>query len=532
MSTNNRMPSARLPIPNRAIPLKLTAKPAICDFELLRSHRDRSRFFGRRFHRALRLAFFRVIVCSITSVLFCAKANAQLSYDHTTFLNGFGSDTMIWKKSYYDLGQPTPSFLSTYVNLRNVVLANVSDSLNYDGELLRIAPTLSGSNVLVGHSFGTLVARGLFFNETSRPNVAGIITIAAPHQGVVLADSAAKAIAFLVDVQRRVNDGVSAARLEFFVVGLFAQLLPVSPGHRSVIMAVAGLFFSAFINANSYDFGAFLNLPKLPAFQDLQTTSGTIQFLNSHFDDGAIPRANVFGIIPWQNATLRLASSMSDEDRKFGDAVNARNKAVTGFKVCKYVGYATIVMSGLGRKCAYAVKVLERVDDRWVRYTIGSEGGLPRYRNFDGLVPNERSVYPSTNGVSYNIGILGVDHFDIYSTRAGLYEVARAMQHIGMQSVNAVPETGWLVAIGGSNTVPRCGTNWTANPVGGVGPYTYTWTVGDAFFDTGTDNTLEFIPVSGMPAGSLTVTVHAIDSQGHTGGGTKYVSVDPPGDCY
>jgi hypothetical protein len=80
-----------------------------------------------------------------------------------------------------------------------------------------------------------------------------------------------------------------------------------------------------------------------------------------------IARANIYGTIPYKNAVIRLTASLADSDFAFNDKVKTRNMGLSTFKSCKAVEYVIIVMGRKARQCAYATKVLQRVDEGWVK---------------------------------------------------------------------------------------------------------------------------------------------------------------------
>lgn len=298
---------------------------------------------------------------------------------------------------------------------------------------------------------GSLVARGVYLDYPGlRPNIAGIVATVAPHRGTPMAANAEKLSAFMADVQRRVNDAVSSIRLAawvapfvYFVSGTAGMALGSwIIGGWSFITAVATLvFWYGAVAGEEVNFDDLRSMTNMPARLDLIPGSAALDSLNSRFDDGAIPRANIYGSIPIKNAAIRLRQSLIDKDHEFGAAVKQRDGAVSGFKKCKYVGYATIVLGRTGRRCSYARKVLQRLDDRWTRYVNGADAnGRPRMIPFDGVVPNEYSVYPTTNGLNYDSGpVAGVNHLNVYKTRKGLDEVVRGMNWIGMRMKSTPP---------------------------------------------------------------------------------------------
>lgn len=383
-------------------------------------------------------------------------ASAQLAYDRTTLLNGFASDNTIWTHVYRDLSLMTPpNYLSTYIGLRTVQNPLVDPRLRYDDQKAAVSTifTAGTQHVLVGHSLGSLVARGVYLDYPGlRPNISGIIATVAPHQGTPMAANADKLSAFMADVQRRVNDAVTSIRLAagitpfvYFVQGTVGKALGswIITGWSFITAAAMTVFWLMDVEGQPINLDQFTSLNKVPARLDLIPGSNALNSLNSGFDDGAIPRANIYGTIPIKNAAIRLGQSQIDKDHEFGEAVKKRDGAVSAFKVCKYVGYATIVLGRTGRRCSYARKVLQRVDDRWTRYVNGADAnGRPRMVPFDGVVPNEYSRYPSTSGINYDSGpVAGVNHLNVYKTRAGLLQVVEAMRRFGMEILSEPPSS-------------------------------------------------------------------------------------------
>lgn len=364
---------------------------------------------------------------------FTHPAGGQLLYDHTTFVAGLGSGPGIWTMPYSDLGATPPQYLERSIMLHTEGYAPMSDSLGYNQLVGRLGGFISagGQHVLVAHSLGSLVSRGTYIDSVDlRPDIAAIITIAAPHQGAPLADNGAEAVRFFGDVQRRVNDGLTAANVTFEIKALFD---PTGGRPLFIVFAAIVLVKTA---GQQIDLGNLPDILKLPALPDLSPDSFTVRRLNQRTDDAVIPRANIYGTIPFPNAVFRIKSSSENDDAGLADAITKRNRGLFIFKACKYIGYATIVLSGQARRCSYAAKVLQRVDERWVAYVNGwDSNGRPRYVPFDGIVPNERSHYPSPNAIAFEARVDGVNHQNIYKTRLGLDQVSTAMGRIGMQPV-------------------------------------------------------------------------------------------------
>lgn len=378
-------------------------------------------------------------------------AESQIFYDRTSFLNGFGTDSTIWTGLYRDLsGVRPPTYLGNYAELGEIHNPDVNRKLSYGGQTAQISSFFtSGSHVLVAHSLGSLVARGVYLDYPGvRPNISGIVATVAPHQGTPMAANAERLSAFMADVQRRVNDAVASIRMAASITPFLyftGGAAWVAFGHWmlagwSFITAAASVVFWIGASEGEYvNFDQLRDMTRAPARIDLIPNSPALQSLN-RFDDGSIPRANIYGTIPIKNAAIRLQQSLIDKDHEFDAAVKRRDAGVSGFKKCKYAGYATIVLARTGRRCSYARKVLQRLDDRWTRYVNGADAsGRPRMVPFDGVVPNDHSVYPTTNGLAYDKRVDGVNHLNVYKTRRGLDEVVEGMRRMNMRMKATAP---------------------------------------------------------------------------------------------
>lgn len=426
--------------------------------------------------------------CACAAVV--APAAAQpLQYTQTDFIHGFASESGIWTAGYRDLGTSPRDYVSARVPIGPVGLPSFPVTTRYAQQLRTNADSVyvqAGRHVLVGHSLGGLVARGTYLGLPGVPSeraadvragVAGIITLASPHQGAVIADSIQKAKGFLLDLQRRVNDGLGAARIWAFLYGAnkagpFGSL-------------VLGLFVDQKTAGNDIDVSAIAGLATVPALLDLRTQSEAIASLNARTDDAAIPRANITGRIPVKHALLRLRASLDDGSEEA--AIQRRNDAMLLFKVCKYTGYSIIYLARQARRCGFAIRMLDRVDETWARYTLGTEwrAGRQVARNvgFDGVAPNERSRYPGLSDNRFDrLPVDGLTHQSIYKKRLGLDQVVNAMQLFEMQGAQpapprrALPAEPLRVAVSGpmSLYVGAYGS-WWATVTGGVPPYSYAW---------------------------------------------------------
>jgi len=450
-----------------------------------------------------------------------AQLHAQLSYDHTSFLNGTASDSTIWTRSYADLQTTTSAYLSQRVVLRIPGYPNVDSLKRYSGLVSDIAAylTLGGQHVLVGHSLGSLVARGTYIdNPGIRPDVVAIVALTAPHQGTRLADNFVTLRSFLRDMQRRIDDAKTAIAIETAVlINLFSVFIPE---HRATGL---GPSLVAFMLINTWNIPIDVNnlnqFGAAPAVADQSPDSAAILHLNARYDDGAIPRANIYGTIPFRNAALRLLESSRDRDADFPSLVRWRNIGQSAFSACKWFGYVTIVQWTLGRRCAYARKTLARLDDRWARYVNGWDAnGNTRYVPFDGVVANERSRYPTTNGLAFDQPVPLINHLNIYKTRAGLDQAANGMLQVGMERVgNPPPPPPTLTAsISGPGAVNNDWySTWFAEVSGGTPPYSYGWS--GLFYGYNSS-------VSGSTSASGVLILDVYDAVGAHASATKFVT--------
>lgn len=456
-----------------------------------------------------------------------SRAGAQLDYTRTMFYHGFASSDRIWKTWYGNLGGQTPI---AYLRGRGLALGDTNTprfpgTTRYADQLKIASDSIyypNGRNVLIGHSQGGLVARGVYLGLPGVPagqladiraGVSAIITVTSPHQGAIIADSAVKARAFFLDVQRRVNDGLHASKFPAAilggiiggivsggvgaVVGAVSSSITAAQGAAGFALvgglfsaAVAGLFVAEQTAGQQLDVGDLAAFPNIPALQDLRPSADAIQGLNASTADAAVPRANIVGRIPYKYAVVRLSAGLQGQNEE--EQIAKLRQAKGLLHVCKYTGYATLILSRQARRCGFAIRVLDRVDDTWARYTAGTVNGSGRDVPSDGVVPNEQSNYPGLTGVGNFPPVQGASHTSIYTRADGMNTVEQAMRLIGMQGPQPSPPrrgdppSALLASIDGptSLTVGESGY-WTATLSGGVPPYAYAWSVGGNGPDVG-----------------------------------------------
>ena len=387
---------------------------------------------------------------AVASMLLAALCSAGLArpthaqqqtvgtYGRTTFFHGFGADRKSWTKPQPNLNGLAPwVYLQNRVVLHTVTIPDLDRQNTFDQQKAIAVATIAGStrNVLVGHSMGSLIARATFFDQPS--NVAGIVAIAPPHQGVILADSAAAVAYWVTGMQDRINAGKAAIKSTFLNIALVTQL-----------WAVYGLVSWEVDHSPVLDVSLVSGLPKLPALAALKQTSPTIDSLNRTFADSTVARVNITGRIPHKDALVRLAAAQVGADEV--EMIHQVGRARAAFNGCRAIGYMTIVNIPNARRCGWAYRQLGSIDERWSRHTVGSRTvsvgafsvQLPKVElTFDGVVPNANSVYPGL-GSDPRINILsdGSSHFSIISNAPGLENVAIGMLSIGMaQNTTAAP---------------------------------------------------------------------------------------------
>lgn len=410
-----------------------------------------------------------------------ARAGAQLAYDRSTFLHGIGSSPRVWGQPYPDLGALTPpQYLSRRVDLKAVGTLNLNAGapdtvagLRYADQrdnLVRFLAGASGRDVLFAHSLGSLVSRGAFA-VVGGARVAGIVTVAAPHQGAPIADSAGAALRYAQDMLSSVD--AAKANVKWYLAATF-------------ILGGVGTFlhelFSALDAQRSGGLpsaGGVTDLPRLAALKDLGPNDSAVVALNAYRGDGVVPRVNIRGSIPYAHALLRLAAATPGSE-SFEDMKQAKDKGLSLFRKCKNMGNWTFNASDPGNKCQRAANMLGALDGVWAAYTNGTtcNGALPgggcwRYEPrkvpSDGVVPNERSNYPTSNGVTYDRPVDMATHLDIYRRRDALNAAADGMLLMGMREANTAP-AAWQ-QVGGRFqhvSVGADGTVWSVNSAGQV----------------------------------------------------------------
>lgn len=217
-------------------------------------------------------------------LVLAGRAGAQLPYDRTSFLHGFNDGPARWTTP----GAPQIIGSSVDLGLGAFTPRTHGDqAIDYQKGVLRgFLNQNGGQHVLVALSAGSLVARSTYIE--SGTNIAGIVAVAAPHQGTLLANNATRVTPYFVSVARTV---LAPAKHLSFVAGRRAQDwvdLIFSPRVVGYVESQYGI--------NSAAIG------------DLKTTSAKVAELNAAPVD-AVPHANVYGVVSPHNAVFRLALS-------------------------------------------------------------------------------------------------------------------------------------------------------------------------------------------------------------------------------
>lgn len=469
-------------------------------------------------------------------LLMARTAQGQLSYDGTTYIHGFGSGGYTWTQLYTALDNKSPSwYLGSKIDVKSYDAPSLDSSKTYTGELQNLRAYLVSTqrrNVLIGHSMGGLEARGAYvFTPDVRSDIAGILTVATPHEGAYLANNADLARNYLVDVQRRVNQAASASRWvlgawEFLLGAAVLAVFRISPTSSGPWLAGLAVLFNLNWAGQDLNLDMISSLTGLPARPSLMVGADTINLLNARYDDDVLPRANIKGHIPKDNAAIRVRYSMAGDDFNWYKGVREKRRGMAKLKACKVAGYAIVVTSPAARKCAFARKALGRLDDRWLGFVNGYDAaGHPRDVPFDGIVANEREVYPtsSTAPVSYETTVEGVDHFSIYHTATGLDAVATGMRQMGM-GLSTAPLS--ITTSGPRSLTDGIAGTWSASVSYGWTPYTFTWS--GVISGTGSS-------ITRVPSGSGYVYLTVVDANGKRGTTSFWLDVtstcDPGSAC-
>lgn len=350
--------------------------------------------------------------------LLSSRAESQFRYDRTIFLHGFNDTRDRWLRGKHGYASIAPTdTLATLVDLGQYYyltpqLSGTESVATQAAETRNLINTRTGRDVLVGLSAGGLVARKAYRIDSTK--IAGIITVATPHRGTLLANHAHLIYPFFTKVIDRLNVGLSGLG-----------------GH-------AVLDIRDFINFGVVPTRAeaqrLAGIPS-PALNDLKVGSAQVAELGTTGE--LVPRANVYASTSLRHAVLRVASSGRYEDDYYDNIVRWYNYAKSALKVCKQVGRVLIVGLFTESGCDKAEQTMVAIDDTWLIYVNGvdtSYVGPYQVRQikrdpFDGVVSNWRSQYP---GGGFNFPVIGANHMSIQYDRDGIAQIKNAMRALGM----------------------------------------------------------------------------------------------------
>lgn len=386
------------------------------------------------------LRFRVLLVASVLSIGTQVLSAQRLQQTHTAFLHGFASSDAIWTTPFPGLGNLSViDYLSQHLDLREVwhpSFPGIEPTFPTEWTSVRSSIIAKGGrHALVGHSVGGMVARYAYFADgdaAARPNIAGIVTLATPHQGAILADSALKMGAFINDLNRRIDDAKPYLEVAAVIVATAVG------GTIGILVASNNRPQPPAAGSSGAD---LLRTAVLPA---LQTTSSAVQALNANGPDAAIPRANIVARLDNNKfMPLKVLAGATGESEKH--VIDNFQKARSWFHGCKIFYYATILGTPAGRKCGWAERVMGRLDETWQRYSNGSTPvvilgrviHVPRNIPTDGVVPNERSLYPFRTAGQFFFEMLpavGTSHMSVYKTEIGAGLIRDALVNAGMEA--------------------------------------------------------------------------------------------------
>ena len=474
------------------------------------------------------------------------QAQSLLRYDRTAFVHGLASSPAIWTTPYWDLGwRTTPDYLQSQ---RSILLKQVltpgtdpdpNRSTRFVGQrntLASVFATSPDTQVIVGHSLGGVLSRSLYINEPGlRPRVAGLVTVASPHQGADIAYYSPVLRQFFREFDPAVAAGLREIRN---LIGLGSAILTVvgaviHPVYGTLLGAWAsGLleFMSKDLDGALPSTGLLAQMTLLPVLGDLApavrpgpgdypaefdsvgfgANESNIASLNAATADAGLPRASVIGSLDHAHAALRLYASIKNNEDLGNQLIRDRNRAVGAFKKCQRVA-GNLFMPGKAQRCRRARRMLNHVDFMWSGSTVGwrqvtvsrptlscvvsitncttvstTTWQAKRDIESDGVVPNYRSVIPSGGDIRTVIKVNGRNHLSIYKMQDGANAIAQAMLAIGVRHaiINGTddpppppppppPPTAFL---SGRSMVPHpTSCQWTASVSEGTPPFTLRW---------------------------------------------------------
>jgi predicted alpha/beta hydrolase family esterase len=331
----------------------------------------------------------RGIPSFVTALLLCAPQLQAQSY--TTFVPGLGESQLVWTR-LNSIGQ-----LQQQVLLPTPKQPTISTTLAVDIQSTQLRNHMAGhpgQHVLIGHSMGGVVLRNAFFDNQSQ--VWGMLTVATPHNGALVADNGEQLQSYAVSVLNAVRSPVVTVGSAFGMIDTLRRAIENEFNNVEVMLT-----------------------QRMPintgAANDAKTSSTAIANNRDRLDN--IPHATVYGTIPKGNAWLKVTvgATYGNTDR-YADASRALLVGKGVLKSCANVRkYVILYWWSLAKKCARGYNALNTFDDGWARYTANRAPS-------DGWIVNTSSAYPGTtlsNG-SINRQVNGVDHNSLIGVPLGI----------------------------------------------------------------------------------------------------------------
>ena len=436
------------------------------------------------------------------------QAQSISAYDGTILIPGAGENARLWTALHS--GVSVQGQIAQQIQLKSVLtpyLGNGSASVQAD-YLRSILSGTGGVQVLVAHSFGGIVARKTY--QGSSANIAGIITIATPHNGTWAANNLSQINGYIGTLSYRLYEAATYA-FGAFIGHLINDVLrqPGLDGMQQMVMSSLGA--------------------STPITADASVGSATVTNNWSYAGDASLPRASVQGTIPVGNFPFRLLASSLDTipgTYTFEDWVHIRNAVLSALKVCRIIGYGTIINWEEGRKCSFAKDMLVRLDRSLYAFETGQSYGSAVIRNFDGLVDETRGTYPGLSDPNRLLVASGpADHLGVVFKPAGISATTTAMLRIGMPSVNQPPPSPSVHIMGQGSIAPYAQCSWSASTENLEGTPSFAWQVGGQPVGDDSDQL-----VYGSSSPPFTIKVTATGSNG-SASDSLVVALDPQGWC-
>ena len=485
-----------------------------------------------------------IALCAFLAAAKHSTADAQyIDYSNTGLIHGFGSGAAMWTTPRPALNGFSPQqYFASRVNLKSVWRPDWKDTVAFATQWQNVRDSIatrSGGHVLVGHSTGGLVARYMYLNgeQSIRDKSRAILTVASPHQGAILADSAAQLGGFAHDLKKKIDAATPHVKYTLAVIATaFGTALAGSSGGTAGFMAVMFRNFPSITNPTE--------LLEVATLSALRTTSPQVNILNNSGNfDADKPRANVIGRMD-NNKFMPLKLMAAFRNITEQAQISEFQKARSAFNTCKNVLAFLILGLPSAIVCSDAERIMGRVDETWQRYASGSspqqvcgqvwdEFG-PHQRCWmeqrprlnlptDGVVPNERSLYPSRNaGEFLQAEPINANHMTVYRVLEGANRLADAMLvGLRMEPPAPPPAPGLSASISGTSSIASgASCNWGVAVSGGAAPYAFEWSVNGSPAGDGSDS-LNYTNTGS----AFTIAVLVTDQNGASVPASLYVSI-------